>query len=552
MSSGHVVDHLADVVTDTQTRRGYVQAGLWDGSTLCARVSRWAAERPAAIAVVDDSGVRRTYADLDRDSNALARHLGAHVRPGDVVSVQLPNAYETVVAALAVLKAGAVINPLLPGYRARELQHVFATAAPAAIITPSEYRGFVYEPMIDSLRESAGVEVHHVVTGNALGQTATTLTEAVATQLDREPFAPRPASDVSELIFTSGTEAAPKAIMHTEQTTNFSVRVAFSDLGMSAEDVVWMPSPVGHSTGFNYGLRMALYHGSRLVLQDQWNASAACELIQRERCTYTLAATTFLRDLVDEAQTHELRLDTMRLFGCGGAPVPAELVEAAQQQGIQVLRLYGSTEVLVATWHRPGTSLERRAHSDGRPMSHVTVQLRDNEGTEVPVGPEGEIFTRGPNTCVGFFRDAERTSQTFADGWVRSGDVAVADAAGDITIVGRKKEIIIRGGMNIAPREIEDMLARFAEVHRAAVVGLPDDRLGERAAACLVLRAGAELSFADMVTRLRAAGIADYKLPERLDILTELPTTASGKVQKHEIVRRLLEADPRPRWDRQT
>jgi non-ribosomal peptide synthetase component E (peptide arylation enzyme) len=157
----------------------------------------------------------------------------------------------------------------------------------------------------------------------------------------------------------------------------------------------------------------------------------------------------------------------------------------------------------------------------------------------VPPGGVGEIFVRGPNTCVGFFRDEERTAATFHDGWVRSGDLAVIDAGGALTVRGRKKEIIIRGGVNIAPREIEELLAAWPEVERAAVVGLPDHRLGERGCACVVLRPGAHLTFEDLVARLRAAGLAAFKLPESLEILDALPTTASGKVQKHEIVRAL-------------
>ncbi|HEX4579904.1 MAG TPA: AMP-binding protein [Candidatus Dormibacteraeota bacterium] len=542
---------LDDLVTTDEARARYRAARLWDDSTLGGRVAHWASTRPEAIAVVDDAGTRRTYAELDRDAAILAQHLSSRVSAGDVVSVQLPNCYHTVVAAIAVQKLSAVINPLLPGYRSRELQHVFATARPKAILTPTEYRGFAYEPMVDGLRAATGLDVHHVVLGTPSSAAATSLTDVLfAGHVDAPRLRAAPAGAVSELIFTSGTEASPKAIMHTEQTTNFSVRVAHADLGMTEADVVWMPSPVGHSTGFNYGLRMALYHGLTLVLQDQWSASTACELITREGCTYTLAATTFLKDLVEEAAGRALRLDSMRLFGCGGAPVPPELVESAQEQGVQVLRLYGSTEVLVGSWHRPGTPLARRARSDGQPMSHVDLQLRDADGAVVAPGSEGEIFTRGPNTCVGFFRDPARTAQTFSEGWVRSGDVAVTTPEGDIAIVGRRKEIIIRGGLNIAPREIEDMLVRFTEVRRAAVVGLPDERLGERAAACLVLRDGAQLSFATMVQRLRAAGIADYKLPERLDILADLPTTATGKVQKHEIIRDLLAADPAPRWDR--
>lgn len=543
---------LEDVVTPPERRRAYIEAGHWDDSTLAGRVAGWAADRPDDLAVVDDRGTRRTYAELERDATALAAHLvvAAGIRPGDVVSVQLPNRYETAVTAVAVQKAGAVINTLLPGYRHRELQHVFATAGTRAILTPDTYRGFEYAPLVDALRRDTGMDVHHVVLGEARG--AASLEGILAAGPPAGvALPPLPAAGaVSELIFTSGTEASPKAIMHTEQTANFSVRVACADLRMGPGDVVWMPSPVGHSTGFNYGLRMALYNGLPLVLQDVWSAATACDLVAAERCSYTLAATTFLKDMVEEAARRGVRLDSLQRFGCGGAPVPPELVEAALAVGVQVLRLYGSTEVLVGTWNRPGAPLAKRKNTDGNPMSHVEVELRDDEGNAAPRGSQGEIFTRGPNTCVGFFRDPERTARTFQDGWVRSGDVAVMDEDGYITIVGRKKEIIIRGGMNITPREVEDMLVQLPEVHRAAVVGLPDDRLGERCCACVVLREGASLDFPSMVRRLRAAGIADYKLPERLEILDELPTTASGKVQKHEIVRGLLEREPVVRWDR--
>jgi acyl-CoA synthetase (AMP-forming)/AMP-acid ligase II len=278
----------------------------------------------------------------------------------------------------------------------------------------------------------------------------------------------------------------------------------------------------------------------------------ACDLITAEGCSYTLAATTFLKDLVEEANRRSVRLDSMQRFGCGGAPVPPELVDAATECGVRVLRLYGSTEVLVGTWNRPDDPIQNRRDTDGRPMSHVEVELRDEEGRTVSRGSPGEIYTRGPNTCVGYYRDPVRTTATFQDGWVRSGDVAVMDNAGCVTIVGRKKEIIIRGGLNIAPREIEDLIGRFPEVSRTAVVGLPDDRLGERACACVVLRDGAELAFGTLVDRLRRIGLADYKLPERLEILPELPATASGKVRKHEIIRLLMEANPQPRWDRMT
>src|SRR5882757_802596 len=216
----------------------------------------------------------------------------------------------------------------------------------------------------------------------------------------------------------------------------------------------------------------------------------------------------------------------LRYFCCGGAPVPAELVRAAAEVGIGVLRLYGSTEVLVGTVNRPDSPETKKVATDGRAMSNV----------ELRVDADGELFTRGPNTCVGFFADPQRTAATFEDGWVRSGDRVTIDSDGYLTVVGRKKEIIIRGGINIAPREIEELLVAFPEVQRAAVVGVADQRLGEKMCACLVLQPGATMDLPTMVARLAATGLATYKLPQRLELMDALPMTASGKIQKHEIV----------------
>ena len=229
--------------------------------------------------------------------------------------------------------------------------------------------------------------------------------------------------------------------------------------------------------------------------------------------------------------------------GCGGAPVPPELVRRARELGIGVRRLYGSTEVLVATWNRADSPEEKQRETDGRAIRDVEVELRGDDGRRCATGEAGEIFVRGPNTCVGFLNDPEREGRTISeDGWVRSGDLAVLDGEGYLSIVGRSKDIIIRGGLNIAPREVEDLLVGFPEVERAAVVGVADPRLGERCCACVVLRAGESLDLETVVARLREAGLATHKLPERLEALDVLPTTASGKIQKFRILESLGEA----------
>ncbi len=516
---------MENVVTTPEQAARYRAAGLWTAETLSARVAELAASAGGdAIAVVDRLGARsRSYTELAADAAGLAALLADQgVARGDVVSIQLPNWYEAVVAAVAVNSLGGVINPLLPNYRARELAHVFSKARPKAIFTPALYRGFDHRELVAEVANATGVRPFHLVVDEEAGPTFETDPSA---QLVSEGEA----ADVSELIFTSGTEATPKAIMHTEETANFAVRATFSDLGLAAEQVVWMPSPVGHSTGFNYGIRAALIHGAKLVLQDRWNAPEAIALVDSQQGNYTLAATTFLADLVGECERTGKTLPSLTHFGCGGAPVPAPLVRRALEVGICVLRLYGSTEVLCATWNRPESPLEKRASTDGYALRHTEIELR-----------EGELHVRGPNTSVGLFDDPERTAQTYlAGGWVKSGDMAQLDADGYLSIVGRKKEIIIRGGVNIAPREIEDLISAFPEVRQVAVVGVPDERLGERGCACLVLHPGQRLDLATMTRRLGESGLATYKWPESLLVLDALPVTPSGKIQKHEILRQI-------------
>lgn len=522
-----------DRVTEYRVR------GLWTSDTLWSYFAGHSERRPEDIAVVDQGGSgAHSYGQLYRDAQAVAGWLvSVGVRPGTCVSVQLPNVYEAVVVALGIQAAGAVINPLLPNYRSKELSYILAKAKSAVIVTPDVYRGFDYRDMVAEVRRNTGLQIEHLVLGEP-GANGYSASEVIGSGSTHGVVAEREFASPSEIIFSSGTEATPKAVLHTEANTGFAVRNAASWLGLTSDDVVWMPSPVGHSTGFNYGLRLAMQLGLRLVLQDAWDPAAAADLIDAQRCTYTVAATTFLADLVRLLHREQRRLPTLRLFGCGGAPVPAELVEQAEAVGISVERLYGSTEVLVATWHRPATSLEQRCQSDGTVMDEVEVEIQADPDAEASGSAGGEILIRSPGAAIGYLDDPERTAATFgADGWIRTGDIGALTDDRMLIVLGRKKEIIIRGGINITPREIEDLIAQFPEVLRVAVIGLPDERMGERACACVVLAEGSSLGFEELVGRLKEAGLAKYKLPESLVVLEEFPMTTSGKVQKHELVK---------------
>lgn len=530
-------------MTTTERRTAYVSAGVWDDSTLGGRLADHAEERPDAVAVIDGTDGRRfTYRQLHQDAGKVAGFLEAEgVRPGQVVSVQLPNRYESVAVDVGVLLAGCVLNPLLPNYREHELSEILTRAGSRVLVTPAQYRGFDYVAMARAL--SASTSTVHLISDPDASRAERGTVEHLLAEHDGGPsVALASAKDVSEVIFTSGTEASPKAVMHTEQTTNAGVQLAQRALGLNDGDIVWMPSPIGHSTGLNYGVRLAIYLGLPIVLQDRWNGETALSLVNQHACTYTLAATTFLADLVSVAESRGERADSLRLFGCGGAPVPPDLVRRARDVGIGVQRLYGSTEALVVSWNRPTSPSNKLELTDGLIVDETEVEVRNDEGLAVSTGVVGELFIRGPSTCVGFLDNPEKMTETFTPGgWIRSGDLGSVDAERYVSIQGRKKEILIRGGINIAPREIEDLISEMPQVESVAVVGLPDDRLGEITCACVAMSGDHTLELDELVDFLKGKQLAIYKLPQRLVVLGEFPRTASGKVQKNILARRLLE-----------
>lgn len=518
----------------------YRTGGAWPQFTLASRVLDWARQTPDAVAVIDGSDDREvTYADLADDASRVAGWLVevAGVSPGDGVSVQLPNRYETVVVETALSMVGSRINPLLPNYRRKELAHFLRASGARVYFTPTTYRRFDHAGLARELVSEIDDGIVHVVVSQDGYPGADT---SFDTLLAHAPLKVAPEiapGAVSELIFTSGTESQPKAVLHTEETVNHSAAASYEHLGLGADDVVWMPSPVGHSTGFNFGVRLALIHGRTVVLQDRWEPERAAELIERHRCTYTLSASTFLTDVLRAARDTGRDLSSFRSFGCGGAPVAAELVREADAQGVGVLRIYGSTEGLIISWNQRSSGQAKREETDGLPPAWTEVQAWDDTGHRLGISEVGELMVRGPNVCVGFFEDPERTASTFTDdGWLRSGDLGFVDAEGYVTVVGRKKETIIRGGLNIAPRELEDVLIEMPGVREVSVIGLPDRRLGEIVGACLVPEVGSVPVLDDVVAFLRSRDIATYKLPQHLEIVEELPRTPTGKVRKTALV----------------
>lgn len=520
----------------------YRAKGHWRDVFVDGHVASAATRWPTRVAVVD--GVTTlTYAELDAavDSVGVAlRTLG--VGPGEVVSWQLPNWHEALVLHHAVLRIGAVSNPIVPIFRHRELTFVLGQVRSRVLVVPRTFRGFDHSAMAAELRSELP-ELAHVIT--VRGETTGSLPfDALLGAPAPLPPVDRAADDPVLLMFTSGTTADPKGVLHTHNTLDYENRSIIDVYGIREGDAVLMPSPVTHITGLLYGLQQPAMTGSTVVLQDVWDPGVALELIERHHCAFTVAATPFLHGLVHHPEVGARDTSWLRVFACGGADVPASLIElAGERLGCAASRLYGSTEFPTLSTAPPADPLDRRAGTDGRVIGAAAFRIVDEEDREVELGAVGELLVSGPERFPGYLRRSDDIGAFTDDGFFRTGDLAVADADGYVSIRGRQKDIVLRGGENIPVTEVEDLLHRHPQVREVAIVAMPDPVMVERACAYVVPDGGPVPTLTDLTDFLRGHRIANQKLPERLEIVTELPKTPSGKVQKfrlREEIRRTL------------
>lgn len=505
----------------------YREAGIWLGETIDEPLRRGAAAYPDRLALVDRErrySYRELWATIERAAGMLSER---GVGRGDVVSFQLPNWAEAAVLQHAIGLLGAVGNPIIPIYRGHELGFILRQAESRVLVIPDMFRRFDYREMAAGLLDECKLLEHVLVVGEA-GDGMESFAEALAAAKPvKEPA--RDPGDVVLLLYTSGTEADPKGVLHSHETLTYECRSIIDLYRLGSEDSVFMPSPLTHITGLLYGLMLPFMLGTKVVLQDVWEPNAALDLIERESLTFTVGATPFLHGIVHS----ERRTESLRVFGCGGADVPPALIVEARAIGIHASRLYGSTECPTST----GTSIDepgdRGATTDGAAIGADELRIIDEDGRPLPVGERGELQVRGPDLCLGYLDAALNQKAFTADGWFRTGDLAVVDESGYFRIAGRAKDVILRGGENLSAKEIEDLLFEHPDVDEIAIVGFPDTVLGERS--CAVVVSAKRLELTDLVDYLRSRSVANQKLPERLLQVERLPKTASGKVQKYRL-----------------
>ncbi|MBW0012503.1 AMP-binding protein [Mycobacterium sp.] len=514
--------------------------GWWVPGTLADSLRNAARHTPHRVAVVDGDRLVDCQS-LCAQATTLAHALQDRIPPGSVVSFMLPNWYEAAVIYLAATLAGMVANPILPSMRDRELRFILEDAESRMIFVPGRFGDHDYPAMLARVAAQLQSPPDVVVVRGDLGA-------------DQIPFAPlldqRAApgrlptlnSDaVRMILYTSGTTGRPKGVLHSHNSIHALICQIRDHWLVEQGDRFLVASPIAHIGGSIYAFECPLLLGATAVLLDRWNGDEAVRLMQAERCSHMAGATPFLEQLLAAAQRAGTRLPDLRFFVCGGAAVSPPLIRRATTyfESALVTRVYGSTEVPVTTIGSPGNP-DHAADTDGHAgLADIKIEA-------------GEILARGPQMLVGYQHREDEAGAFDAEGFFRTGDLARWVDGEFLVVTGRAKDIIVRNGENISPKEVEDILASHPGVAEVTVVGLPDERTGERACAVVVPTAAptdapgpdSDITVAGLRRFLTDSGVARFKAPEQVVIWDVLPKNDAGKVLKHQIKAVLMEAGP--------
>jgi cyclohexanecarboxylate-CoA ligase len=504
------------------------EKNYWTNKTFPQRAKETVQEYPQKRAVGPDESA--TLKEIYNDAKGIAAELQSlGIEKGDVISFSLPNWVVTNKIYLAITLVGAIANPIVPIYRHREFEYILQDSEASCLIIPDTYREFNYPDMIDDLRSDLPTLDDVVVVGEAPEWAINFKTFDFSKDGFDEPelFA----DDPHLLLYTSGTTADPKGVLHTHNTLGADEVLAIERMEITPDVKPFLPSPVTHITGVFNALELPFVVGMSFVLMDQWDPEEAVEMIENEQCTRTGGATPFIEGLLDAAP--EKWDCPLELITTGGAYVSPGLIRKTRETfDCRVSRAYGSTEYPGMTKTPLDAPAERGAKTDGKLQQGVVIKIVDIESRKpLPDGQEGEILVYGPNLMLGYNKE-ELNQDAFDGKWYKTGDVGYLDGR-YITITGRTKDIIIRGGENIPVKDVEDKLYEHPAIENVAIVAMPDPDMQEKGCAYIKTVEGEDITFDEMVDYLEEQRIAKQKYPERLEVVDEFPRTASGKIQKN-------------------
>jgi long-chain acyl-CoA synthetase len=509
-------------------------------AVILQETARATPDRPAAVY----AGGQLSYADLDASSSRLAAGLeAAGIRPGDLVALQLPNIPQFVIAYFGILKAGAVAVPLNVMLKPPEIAFQLSDSGAALLIT---WAGILADAVQGAA--AAGVSAVYAVGHQAppprpaepvSGEPVSVLPfeQLLSEPADGYPLAPRAMTDTAVVVYTSGTTGRPKGAMLTHIQLYMNADIPGRLFGVRPDDVVITALPLFHVFGLSSILNVCVRFGCTMSLIPRFDPATVLTAIQRDRATIYEGVPTMFIALLEYPDLDRYDVSSLRVAISGGASIPAPVLDAFERRfGVLILEGYGMTETASTTTFNLSES-ERRVYSVGKPIWGTQTQVWDGEGRPLPPGKDhvGEVVTRGLHVMKGYLNDPEATARAFTRGWLHTGDLGYFDASGFLFIVGRQKELIIRGGYNVYPREIEDVLHAHPAVAEAAVIGVPHERLGEEVMAVVTLREGATVTEAGLHAYCRER-MAAYKYPRRFEFRTELPKNSLGKVLKDQLI----------------
>ena len=532
-----------DIMMEPELVERYTKSGLWLNRTFFDFLDERVRLHPDRE-VFADAAERITYGALKERVERCAAFLRSiGIRHGDVVTIQLPNRIAFPVVFFALELVGAVANKVNPDFRSRELEYILKFSNSRAFVCPREFKNFDYVNMAKSLQTTVPGLTHVIVSGGP-AEGAYHLEEGITahapiTAQDRVHIDP---NEICRMAFTSGTTGDPKCVLHSFNTTLCVARQANIDMAMSDQDVVLVYLPVGLNWGYIV-LLQTIMAGARAVLMERFAARPALESVQCEGVTYIPTSPAAIVAMLSEPDLRRYDVSSLRAVVTGGASAAIETIrEFRKRMSGHLIEVYGMLETGFHTHTWFCDDPEKVCGTIGRLVPDMELRIMDESGNPVPAGEIGEIVARGPSIHLGYHNNPNANRQAFtAEGWFRTGDLArYVDEAGNLEITGRSKEIINRGGKKFFPREVEEILYTHPKIMHAAMIGLPDPRLGEKNCLCIVPKSAQVIDLAEVVAFLKGQ-VADYKLPEMLEICEELPMTATGKTRRLILRERILQ-----------
>jgi cyclohexanecarboxylate-CoA ligase len=523
-------------IASQESRSGFPMADFeaeWTDDTLTSLLAHQAESRGDAPAVIHSEGIVSFGALAGRVERAAQGLAGLGIGGGDVVSVQLPNQLDFLVAYLAIARLGAVVSTIHMPYRGREAADLMRAARSKAYLGPAHWHDLRPAADVQALAQTLPFLAHVIAAGGG-GPDGSQSWEAIAAGREVRLPPPPPAEAPFLLLFTSGTSSKPKGVRADYRRFMANARLNRAEMNIGPGSVMCSAAPYTHLLGL-FTFHMTLHAGAATLLLPEFTPATFAAALRKGRPTHVFVAPAHIAACRAQGLLDRESLESVRYIVVSGASAPAALYRGlgALLAGGSVAQVWGMTELQCGIFHRPGDLVERVASSCGVPAPCFEARTADAEGAVLPRGAEGELQVRGISVFDGYFENAEATAAAFTpDGWFRTGDTAKIDGEGYVTITGRLKDVINRGGVKINPVDIEEAIAQLPAVAQCAIAPIPDPVLGERACAYVVLKPGATLTLSEVTAWLAKLGIAKIKWPERLELIAEMPLTPTRKVIK--------------------